>query len=100
MARGSSAERRYSTGTPSSFGRIAPLAWPIRPAAASLEHGADPNCHKLGGRMTALDYLIGTHTRSPEFPNCLELLVEAGGVTRYDVPCVLDLLRGRLDRVT
>jgi ankyrin repeat protein len=64
-----------------------------------LEHGADPNSLKLGRRMTALDYLIGTYTRSPEFRECLELLIGAGGATRYDVPCMLDLLRGRLDRV-
>jgi ankyrin repeat protein len=30
---------------------------------------------------------------------CLELLVGAGGTTKYNVPCFLDLLRGRLDRV-
>jgi hypothetical protein len=63
-----------------------------------LEHGADPNCSQLG-QQTALDYLIGTYTRSPEFRTCIELLLEAGGVTKYDVPCVLDLLRGRLEQV-
>jgi hypothetical protein len=64
-----------------------------------LDHGADPNCPKPGRRMTALDYLIGTYKRSPELPLCIDLLVEAGGVTRYDVPGVLDMLRGRLDRL-
>lgn len=62
-----------------------------------LGHGADPNCLQSGGRTTALDYLIGAYERSPELPNCIDLLVEAGGVTRYDVPGVLDMLRGRLD---
>jgi ankyrin repeat protein len=30
----------------------------------------------------------------------MDILVEAGGVTKYDAPPVLDLLRGRLDLVT
>jgi len=64
-----------------------------------LEHGADPNCPKPGRQMTALDYLIGTYPRSPELRDCIELLLGAGGVTRYDVPGVLDMLRGRLDRL-
>ena len=63
-----------------------------------LEHGADPNCPKFG-KQTALDYLIATYTRSPELGNCVELLLAAGGVTKYDVPCLLDLLQGRLERV-
>ena len=64
-----------------------------------LEHGADPNCPKFGQRTTALDYLIGTYIRSADLRECLELLVGAGGATKYKVPCFLDLLRGRLDRV-
>ena len=44
-----------------------------------LEHGADPNCLKLGSRITALDYLIGTYVRSAELPTCIDLLVSAGG---------------------
>ena len=63
-----------------------------------LERGADPNCRNFG-RGTALDYLIATYTRSPDFRNCVALLLEAGGVTKYDVPCLLDLLQGRLQRV-
>jgi hypothetical protein len=64
-----------------------------------LDHGADPNCPKPGRQMTALDYLIGTYPRSAELRDCIELLLGAGGVTRYDVPGVLDMLRGRLDRL-
>ena len=64
-----------------------------------LRHGADPNCAKPGRRETALDYLIGTYARSPELARCIDRLLEAGGTTRYDVPGVLDLLRGRLDRL-
>jgi hypothetical protein len=65
-----------------------------------LEHGANPNCAKPGRRVTALDYLIGTYARSPRLATCIDLLVEAGGTSRYDVPGVLDLLRGRLDRLS
>ena len=74
-----------------------------------LEHGADPNCFiasdifpgsfKPNRRVTALDYLIGTYWRSPNLSLCIEHLLDAGGVTRYDVPGVLDILRGRLDQL-
>jgi len=62
-----------------------------------LEHGADPNCLKPGSRITALDSLIGTYVRSAELPACIDLLVSAGGSTRYDLPGVLDILRDRVD---
>jgi hypothetical protein len=65
-----------------------------------LQHGADPN--KPGRDDTALDYLIGTYPRSSELPQCIELLLAAGGTTRYDLPDlpgVLDLLRERLDHL-
>jgi hypothetical protein len=65
-----------------------------------LEHGANPNGAKPGRRVTALDYLIGTYARSPRLATCIDLLVEAGGTSRYDLPGVLDLLRGRLDRLS
>src|SRR5205823_12818022 len=64
-----------------------------------LEHGADPNCSKPGRRGTALDYLIGSYARSPELAACIDLLLTAGGVTRYDLPGVLDILRGRGDQL-
>lgn len=65
-----------------------------------LDHGADPNCGKSRGRGTALDYLIGTYERSPERLNaCIEILLDAGGTTRYNAPGVLDVLRCRLDRL-
>jgi ankyrin repeat protein len=64
-----------------------------------LAHGADPNCAKPGGRVTALDYLIGTYSRSPDLGLCIDLLLAAGGTTRYDLPGVLDILRGHLDRL-
>jgi len=70
----------------------APIRW-------LLEHGANPNCAREGRKYpgTALDYVIGTYGRSPQLGECMDVLVEAGGVTKYNVPPVLDLLRGRLD---
>jgi len=62
-----------------------------------LNHGADPNCRKPGRRVTALDYLIGTYARSPKLGRCIDLLLAAGGTTRYDLPGVFDILRDRLD---
>lgn len=70
----------------------APIKW-------LLEHGANPNCAKAERKYpgTAMDYVIGTYGRSPQLGECMDILVEAGGVTKYDAPSVLDLLRGRLD---
>src|SRR4051812_39126889 len=62
-----------------------------------LEHGANPNCHARGG--TALDYMIGTYARSEQLGVCIDLLVAAGGTTRYNAPAVLDVLGRRLDRL-
>ena len=65
-----------------------------------LAHGARPNCGNARGRGTALDYVIGTYARSPErLSACIDLLLAAGGTTKYDAPGVLDVLRGRLDRL-
>jgi hypothetical protein len=69
-----------------------PLRW-------LLEHGADPNCgdpqRKYPG--TALDYVIGTYGRSEQLGACIDILLQAGGVTKYGIPPVLNLLRARLD---
>ena len=70
-----------------------------------LDHGANPNCRDHGYTMsghsypgTALDYLIATYARSPQrLSACIDILLDAGGVTKYDAPPVLQLLRGRLD---
>jgi len=69
-----------------------PLKW-------LLDHGADPLCPKPRSKYpgTALDYVIRTYSRSEQLGQCIDLLVEAGCVTRYDLPPVLDLLRGRID---
>jgi hypothetical protein len=70
-----------------------------------IDHGADPNRrdhgYKISGHPypgTALDYVIGSYERSPHrLSTCIDILLEAGGVTRYGVPGMLPLLRGRLD---
>src|SRR6266496_4353191 len=70
-----------------------------------LDHGANPNCRDHGYEIsghpypgTALDYLIAGYARSVErLSACIDILLEAGGETRYDIPAVLALLRGRLD---
>jgi ankyrin repeat protein len=66
-----------------------------------LDHGANPNCGNARGRGTALDYVIGTYARSPErLSACIDLLLGAGGTTRYNAPGVLEVLRRQLDRLT
>jgi ankyrin repeat protein len=69
-----------------------PLKW-------LMDHGANPNCVKPGRKYpgTALDYVIGTYSRSPQLGECIDSLVERGSLTRYNSPSVIDLLRGRID---
>src|SRR5437763_4834342 len=72
-----------------------------------LDHGANPNCrdhgYEFGGHPypgTALDYLVAGYGRSLErLSACIDVLLDAGGETRYDNPAVLALLRGRLDNL-
>ena len=81
----------------------------LNPAALKwlLDHGANPNCRDHGYQIsghsypgTALDYVIASYARSPEqLSACIDILLEAGGTTKYDAPAVLQLLRGRLDRL-
>jgi hypothetical protein len=62
-----------------------------------LDHGANPNCrdhryeisdHRYPG--TALDYLIASYARSVQrLSACIDILVDAGGETKYDAPPVL-----------
>ena len=82
----------------------------LDPAALKwlLDHGANPNCrdhgYQIGGHSypgTALDYIVASYARSPErLSRCIDILLEAGGVTRCDIPAVMLLLRGRLDSLT
>jgi ankyrin repeat protein len=69
-----------------------PLQW-------LLDRGADPSCPKPRSKYpgTALDYVIRTYSRSEQLGECIDLLVEAGCPTRYNLPSLVDLLRGRID---
>ena len=70
-----------------------PLKW-------LLDHGADPNRGNPRSAATALDYVIDTYPRDPgRLTACIEILLAAGGRTRYDVPGVLPLLRDRNDEL-
>jgi ankyrin repeat protein len=64
-----------------------------------LDHGANPN--RTDSRQkypgTALDFVIGAYSRSEQLGECMDILVAAGCPTRYKIPPVLDLLRGRID---
>ncbi len=73
----------------------------LEPAALAwlLDHGANPNCGKAGRKYpeSALDFVIGTYSRSTQLAACIDILLAAGCTSRRDMPAVLDLLRGRLD---
>lgn len=75
----------------------------VEPASIKwlLEHGADPDCPRPRPKYpgTSLDYVISTYGRSPKLGACIDTLLDAGGTTKHNVPPVLDLLRGRLDRL-
>jgi hypothetical protein len=67
-----------------------------------LDHGANPNCDEPKSRYpgTALDYLLGTYARSAaRMGECVDLLLQAQGRTKYDLPGVLDVVRGRIDEL-
>src|SRR5689334_13038426 len=75
----------------------------LEPAALEwlLDHGANPNCRDHGYEITghvypgtALDYLIAGYVRSLErLSVCIDILLQAGGETRYNMPGVLAVLR-------
>ncbi len=81
----------------------------LDPAALQwlLDHGANPNCRDHGFKVgdhpypgTALDYVIASYARSPQqLSTCIDILLDAGGATKYEAPAVLQLLRGRLDNL-
>ena len=64
-----------------------------------LDRGADPNCTdpRQNQPGTALDYVIGSYARSEKLGSCIEILLTAGGITKYNIPPLLNLLRKRLD---
>jgi len=66
-----------------------------------LEHGANPNCAREGRKypVNALDYVIGTYSRSEQLTECIDVLMEAGAVSKMDNPAVMAILRNRLDEL-
>ena len=66
-----------------------------------LDHGAKPNCAKAGRKYpgTAFDFVIASYARSTNLSVCIDMLLDAGAVTRYRTPGLLEMLRGRLDQL-
>ncbi|HEX4322015.1 MAG TPA: ankyrin repeat domain-containing protein [Acidobacteriaceae bacterium] len=66
-----------------------------------LEHGANPNCARPGRKypVSAVDYVIGTYSRSSQLAECIDALLAAGGESELDNPAVMALLRNRLDEL-
>ncbi len=64
-----------------------------------VDHGAKPNVGRAGRKYpgTALDQVIAGYARSENLGACIELLIGAGGTTKYDFAPLIDLLRGRMD---
>src|SRR5690242_17742456 len=53
-----------------------------------LEHGANPNCANPNRKYpgTALDFVIRTYGRSRQLGRCIDILLEHGAKTRYNIP--------------
>jgi ankyrin repeat protein len=66
-----------------------------------IDHGANPDCASAGRKYpdTALDYVIGTYSRSERLGACIDILLAARCPTRRNIPAVLEILRGRIDRL-
>jgi len=66
-----------------------------------LDHGARPNVAREGRKYpgTALDQVIAGYARSANLGACIDILVGAGGITRYNFAPLIDLLCGRIVRL-
>ena len=64
-----------------------------------LDHGARTYDDTWQNRTSALDYVIGTYSRSERLSECIDILLDAGCPTRRDIPPMLDLLRNRIYQV-
>ena len=66
-----------------------------------LQHGANPNCARAGRKypVNALDYVIGTYSRSPQLAECIDALLQAGATSKLANPPVLALLRNHLEEL-
>ncbi len=92
--------RRQGISTTSSGSRPASENLEPEPLQWLLDHGDDPNRGNRKAPGTALDYVIQTYPRDRKrLTTCIEILLAAGGRTRYDVPGVLPVLRGRTDEL-
>jgi ankyrin repeat protein len=61
-----------------------------------LDHGADPNFGDNPRLGTALDYLLGTYLRDTNnLRACIDILLAAGGKSKYNAPAVMAVIRGR-----
>jgi ankyrin repeat protein len=74
----------------------------LQPAALKwlLDHGAEPNCARAGRKYpgTALDFVVATYARSQTRAACIDILLHAGAVTKYD-PVIVDVSRGLMDLI-
>jgi len=95
VAHGADVNARYAGRFPIVFAPCETLN--PRALAWLLAHGADPN--PPGAEKTALDYVIGTYSRSRTLTACIDLLVRAGARTRYREPAVLAILRESTDEL-
>jgi ankyrin repeat protein len=66
-----------------------------------IDHGANPDCARVGRKYpdTALDYVIGTYSRSERLGACIDILLAAGCPARRNIPAAFEILRGRIDRL-
>lgn len=65
-----------------------------------LDRGANPNCAapsraKYPG--SALDFVIATYARSTNLARCIDILLNAGATTKYNIPALLAIVRSRHD---
>lgn len=72
------------------------LRWLLDHGARSMPFANDPG--RPDGQ-TALDYVIGTYSRSAALGECIDMLLAAGCTTRRGTPAVLEILRGRTEKL-
>lgn len=72
------------------------LRWLLNHGAHPMPYANDPG---RPGAQTALDYVIGTYSRSAALGECIDMLLAAGCTTRRGTPAVLEILRGRTEKL-
>src|SRR2546422_878969 len=77
---------------PLGYGKDGPLTW----VAECRVPWEPPSPARLAMATWMLEH--ASYARSPQLlSTCMDILLEAGGATKYDAPAVVQLLRGRLD---